>query len=86
MKRRILSCLLAVALIITLLPAMPLRTQAATGGTTGSCSWELNGTVLTISGSNFMGDYTECGPWGTGITKVVFASGVMNVGAYDFKG
>ncbi|MBQ3215823.1 MAG: hypothetical protein IJB11_06880 [Oscillospiraceae bacterium] len=47
--KRFLSFILAAVLIFSLLPPLPAR--AATSGTTGSCTWTLNGTELTISGN-----------------------------------
>lgn len=63
--------------------------KGTTSGTTGSCTWTLNGTELTISGSGKMGNYNYSSyqtqlPWGTSITKVVIKSGVTSVGTYAF--
>ncbi|MBR3838017.1 MAG: leucine-rich repeat domain-containing protein [Clostridia bacterium] len=91
MKKRIVSLLLALALILPLCPAfelplLSLPVSAATGGTTGDCTWELKGTVLTISGNGKMGDNKYGGPWGTSITKVIIEDGVTSVGDYAFYG
>ncbi len=53
---------------------------------TGNCTWSLNGTELTISGTGAMGDYsaTSKAPWGTEITKLIISEGVTSVGAYAF--
>ena len=56
-------------------------------GTTGDCTWTLDGTVLTISGNGAMEDYgywSDVAPWGTSITKVVIEDGVTNIGEYAF--
>lgn len=57
-------------------------------GTTGNCTWSLDGTVLTISGNSNMGDYDsdDTLPWGTNITKVIINGGVTSIGANAFKG
>ena len=61
-----------------------------TSGTTGDCTWSLDGTVLTISGNGTgktdnYSDYGEA-PWGTEITKVIIEDGVLNIGNYAFAG
>lgn len=59
-------------------------------GTTGDCTWTLDGTVLTISGNGEMGDYyfdenyIVSLPWGTSITEVVIKDGVTSMGACAF--
>ena len=60
--------------------------KAATSGTTGDCTWSLDGTVLTISGNGAMGDYSEsdCAPWGTKITRVIIEDEVSKIGARAF--
>ncbi|MBR4868539.1 MAG: leucine-rich repeat protein, partial [Clostridia bacterium] len=56
-------------------------------GTTGDCTWTLEGAVLTISGSGAMGTYssTTLPEWGTDITEVIIENGVTSIGAYAFK-
>ncbi len=56
-------------------------------GSTGSVSYTVSGTTLTISGSGAMANYTYDSklPWGTAITTVVVKSGVTNIGNYAFK-
>ena len=44
--------------------------SAATGGTTGDCTWTLDGTVLTISDNGNMGYHDPNRPWGTSIRQV----------------
>lgn len=60
----------------------------ATSGTTGDCTWSLDGTVLTISGKGKMGDYHQkvgtYAPWGTSITEAVIEPGVTEIGADAF--
>lgn len=63
-------------------------TEESSSGSTGDCTWALNGTVLTVSGSGAMGDYTESdpAPWGTSVTEIVIDPGVTSVGASAFAG
>lgn len=58
-----------------------------TGGTTGNCTWKLEGTKLTISGNGRMGDYSypDVAPWGTDITEVVIENGVTSIGKDAFR-
>ncbi len=60
--------------------------SAVTSGTTGDCTWTLDGTVLTISGEGEMGhcNYEAGGPWGQKITKVIIQKGVTKIGGYSF--
>lgn len=86
--KKFLSICLVIALIITALPlgTFEFKASAATSGTTGDCTWTLNGTVLTISGDGAMRDYTysNSSPWGTNITSVIIMDGVTKIGAYAF--
>ena len=87
--KKVLSLILSVVLIISLLPTgvFSVVASAATTGTTGECSWTLDGTVLTISGSGAMGNYnntSNCAPWGTDITEVIIENGVTSIGAFAF--
>ena len=87
--KKILSLILAMALIICAVPmgAFAFTVSAATtSGTTGDCTWTLDGTVLTISGNGKMGDYSSGSslPWGTSITKVIFKDGVTYIGSRAF--
>lgn len=66
-------------------------TFQASSGTTGDCTWRLEGTVLTISGNGAMADcvYDEDKekfilPWGDKITKVIIEEGVTEVGKAAF--
>lgn len=64
-----------------------LSASAATSGTTGDCTWSLNGTVLTISGNGEMEDYVlgNSAPWwGKPVTEVVIENGVTYIGEYSF--
>ena len=63
--KKFLSLILAVCLVIAMVPmgAFSVTASAETAtGTTGDCTWTLDGTVLTISGKGEIGDY-EGTPW-----------------------
>lgn len=86
--KKILSSFLASLLIISVCPLglFNLTASAAASGTTGDCNWSLNGTVLTISGSGKMGDYSQnsLAPWGKKITQVIIKDGVTGIGKFAF--
>ena len=60
--------------------------KAATSGTTGDCTWSLDGTVLTISGDGEMDNYSSFrnSPWGKQITEVIIEDSVTRIGAFSF--
>lgn len=66
--KKLLSIFLAAVILIAALPFGIFNVSAATSGTTGDCTWTLDGTVLTISGNGAMEDYIEesSKPWGVG--------------------
>ena len=82
--KKVLAILLSTLLLFTALPLGALSVSAATSGTTGSCTWTLNGTVLTISGNGAMEDRYNYKPWGSSITSVVIEDGVTTIGAQAF--
>ena len=90
--KKLLSILLSVCLILTALIIIPITADSAqadyavTGesGETGDCTWSLEGTKLTISGSGAMADYQYDVPWGKDITEVVIEDGVTAIGARAF--
>lgn len=87
-SKRILSVLLALCMVVTLFSSLNLSANAettGTSGTTGDCTWTLDGTKLTISGSGKMDDYEKCGPWGQSITEVVIENGVTSIGEGAFS-
>ncbi len=86
--KKVLAGLLAVALLTVALPLGSLSVSAATSGTTGYCTWTLDGTRLTISGNGAMGNFTSNGylPWGKTITSVTIQDGVTTIGNYAFSG
>ncbi len=88
--KKIISLLLTVLMIITALPLTAVNSFAADvvkSGTTGECTWFLDGTVLTISGNGKMEDYDyfEEKPWGTLITKAIIENGVTSIGKSAFN-
>ena len=86
--RKLLSVLLAFTLMLAILPMgmFGITVSAATTGNTGNCTWSLEGTVLTISGSGRMADYgSTTAPWGKDITEVIIKSGVTYIGASAFS-
>lgn len=85
--KRILAIFISIILLIGILPLGTFTASAATSGTTGSCRWSLNGTVLTISGNGAMGNYnsySSLSPWGRSITSVTIKNGVTTIGDCAF--
>ena len=86
--KKFLSMVLALLLVVSVVPGgINLTASAATSGTTGDCTWTLNGTELTISGNGEMRNYSSFGtsaPWGEDITKVIIENGVTSIGNYAF--
>lgn len=83
--KKLMSVLLALLLLATTIPLGAVSVSAATSGTTGDCTWSLEGTHLTISGKGNMGNkYSSCGPWGTSVTTVTISQGVTSIGEYAF--
>ena len=99
-KLRLLSALLALAMLLALLPTAAFATDTVYGTVfpNGNCGkdgsdvkWELIGDTLTISGTGAMKDYNfygERSPWDsmkTQITKVVIGSKVTSIGSRAFQ-
>ena len=86
--KKFLSIILTLTIMLTVLPfgLFTIPTAAATSGTTGDCTWTLNGTVLTISGNGQMANYSYISllPWSTSITEVIIEEGVTSIGSYAF--
>ena len=85
--KKLLSFLLTAALVLSFLPLglLDMTASAATSGTTGECTWSLDGTVLTISGNGVTrGYFDSVGPWGSDITEVIIENGVTGIGPYAF--
>ncbi len=83
--KKIIAFLLAAVITVGVVPLyLGTEVNAATSGTTGDCTWTLNGTELTISGNGAMADYTSTGPWGNAIRSVVIENGVTSIGNRAF--
>ena len=86
MKRKLLAVFVSVLLLCAMLP-LGAASAEVTSGTTGKCTWTLDGTHLTISGNGKMEDYdpySSRAPWGTDITSVTIEEGVTTIGDYAF--
>lgn len=86
MLKKITAILISVLLIVSIMPVSIFAAET-TSGTTGDCTWTLDGTVLTISGNGKMDDYSDIGrtPWGWNITEAIIKNGVVNIGSYAFR-
>lgn len=85
--KKLLTLIITAVIILCVVPAIAMSANATeTSGTTGDCTWTLDGTVLTISGNGTMENYSSGTsiPWGTSITKVVIQPGVTYIGRYAF--
>ncbi len=88
MKKRVLSLLLCVCMIIGLMP-MTLTAQAAVqSGTAGTINWSIDTDtgVLTFAGS---GEITSAGAWNqyrSSITSIVIEDGISGIAAGAFAG
>lgn len=89
MKKRILSSLLALCMVLALLPGTTLAASVIYSGTCGDdISWTLdNSGKLTISGTGKMDDFHNGAPWHSEIVKeVVIGNGVTSIGLSAFSG
>ncbi len=95
MRKRLLSFVLAVLMIVSILPATALAANIVDSGTCGAkgsnLTWTLDSEgVLTISGSGDMHGYGSSGaPWYGSRSRVksaVIADGVTSIGDDAFKG
>ena len=83
MFKKIAACILSLFMAASLLPLSVFAdTNSTTSGTTGDCTWTLNGTVLTISGNGEMGNSA---PWGKEISRVIIETGVTNISESAFS-
>ncbi len=96
MKKRILSLIMCVAIMVTLLPQTVLTASALAGGTVNKkIIWVLDDEgTLTVSGSGAIDGYGDLykektPPWENvkgNIKKVVIKTGITEVGARAFQG
>ena len=89
MKRIILIFAMTLVLVFGALPLLDTPVSAATSGYTGSCTWSLNDTILTISGNGPMADYDDenLPPWiesAPYISTIHVKEGVPPIGDYAF--
>ena len=88
-KIRLLSALLALAMLLALLPTAAFAAGAHNCGATNEdkVTWTLENGTLTISGTGKMKDASENNlPWSypDKIKKVIVENGVTEIGRYDF--
>ncbi len=92
MKKKIVSIVLILTILLSLFAVVPITVKAETSGKCGdNVCWNLsdNG-VLTINGSGNMYDYSAYGtraPWyseRTSITRVIIEYGINNIGGCAF--
>lgn len=90
MKKRILSLLLSIIMMIALLPATMTVYAASSGKCGDNATWSYNNGVLTISGTGNMTDYTSMSqqPWSSyrsSITNIIIGDGIEHIGKYAFQ-
>ena len=92
MKKRILSMLIAIVMLVGILPAniIPVFADVPTSGVSGDCEWtyDKSSGALTIYGDGAMEDYSEYeSPWFgyDGYFDVVIEHGVTHIGDYAFS-
>lgn len=81
--KRIVSLLSAFCMLALFFSYGSVHVRAASG-TIGSCTWTLDGTVLTIRGNGSMG-YDVGSPWGIGITELIIEEGVTDIANSTFS-
>lgn len=91
MRKRLLSVLLALCMVITLPPRKAFAATVASGTCGNNLNWVLDDEgTLTISGTGAMTDYDffdDYSPWYSqrnAVTAVVIDSGVTSIGSYAF--
>lgn len=90
-QSKLLAMLLAVIMVLTMLPAVVLATESASGSCGASLSWQFDNGTLTISGAGRMADFTtspDLQPWKdlrSQITSVVISNGVTYLGNRAFQ-
>ena len=91
MIKKGLSVVLVMAILLSVFTMIPHTAYAATSGTTGDCTWTIDGSVLTISGNGKMGEYSvfqsERAPWydfRDRLKAVIINDGVTCIGAGAF--
>lgn len=82
--KKFLSVLFLSFLIATLF-AICIGASNVNSGNIGSCTWQLEGTELVISGNGSM-QYSQSYPWGKDITSLVINEGVTEISMSAFNG
>ena len=83
--KKIFSIFLILCIMVSSFLVCAFSVCAETGGTLGSCTWTLNGTNLTISGSGEIYLSGQSAPWGTDITSVTVNEGITSLYALTFS-
>lgn len=91
MKRlKNISKLIVMAMIAVTVIISSATIVSAASGTTGTCTWTLSGTSLSITGTGAMADYAKgAAPWysyRTTITDITIGDNVTYIGNYAFAG
>lgn len=85
----LILCLILVLNTTVVVTAATEKETNTENGTTGECTWNLTGTVLTIDGKGKMGDYEYAfKPWNDKrdkITEVKIKDGVTSIGTRAFE-
>lgn len=90
MKLKLGSLFMVLCLTVGLWTALPTTTLAATSGTCGeNLTWSVTGSILTITGTGDMADYSSDirAPWFSApiaITTVIIDDDVTSIGNYAF--
>lgn len=86
MKKTVIILLAVITALSALVSCGRLPIGGPTSGSTGDCTWTLDGKVLTISGNGSMGMHGMfmTPPWGDDITKVIIEDGVTFIAPYSF--
>ena len=91
MKKRILSIVLVLCMLVSLVPAAALADGEALSGSCGkNLTWKLTDGTLTVSGTGEMTDYEgKSGiPWykyAQNITSIIVENGVTKIGSMAFQ-
>ena len=90
MKKRLLSTLLALCMVLALLPGTALAVTVASGKCGENATWSLDsGGNLTLAGTGAMYDYSYSGsPWYArrgDIVRINVGNGITSVGDYAFN-
>lgn len=82
--KRIFSVFLILCIMLSSLFICSVSTSASTSGTLGSCTWTLDGSNLTISGSGAINLSGQAAPWGTNITSLTVSEGITSISVQTF--